>query len=72
MGRKRAVKSLVYVRGDRRIVINLANNYICQTTPDQCTITNFEDFKVLTPQMVMRAAEKWGYELDTGAKRRAS
>lgn len=71
-GRPRAAYSRVYVRGDSRVVVNYANGYVCQMTPDKCTVTKFEDFKRLTPALVERAVLAWGYVLEKQRKGKAA
>lgn len=51
----------VYSRGSCRIVVNYAQGYVCETTPERCVMTKFSALKRLTPAMVERAALAWGY-----------
>lgn len=72
MARKSIVANRVYVRGDCRIIVNREQGYVCQMTPDTCTITKFQDLKRLTPNMIEYAAAAWGFTLQAEPKRKAA
>lgn len=67
MARKRKLHSRIFVRGDRRVVVNYSVGYVCQMTPDTCAITRFDRFKRLTPPMIEHALRRWGYTQEGAA-----
>lgn len=71
-GRPQMAYSRVYVRGTARIVVNYANGYVLQVTADGFRMTKFSELKRLTPAMVERAAEAWGYVLEAQKRKVAA
>lgn len=62
-------KNPIYIRSNRRVVVNVALGYVCTMTPTNCKISNFDPGDVNHAARVCAILEAQGYKREQAGER---